>query len=99
MRKFREIAQDRRIVIEKSRIGVGFSGQVKLRGENGSHWYKVIFTREPGRTGKIVREHASVSRVVGNKLPGWPEMQELKEIIWKDEEECFQLHPKKSHRY
>ena len=36
------------------------------------------------------------SRVVGNRLPGWAEMEELKEIIWQDEEECYQIFPKKS---
>ena len=96
MRPFEEIAKDRRIRIEKVADGIGFIGEVKLTGENGAHMYHIIFTRERGKDGRLKTEHASVSRVVGNKLPGWLEMAELKDIIWQDEEECYQVHPKKS---
>lgn len=96
MRKISEIANDKRIKIEGIEEG-WFTGTVKLTGEHGRRMYHVIFSVEPGRPGKEpAREHASISRVVGNKLPGWAEMEELKEIIWEDEEECYQLFPKKS---
>ena len=38
-------------------------------------------------------EHLSVS--FDDMLPDWNNMQEMKEMFWKDDEECFQLHPKK----
>jgi len=96
MRKFEEIAKDKRVEIEHAGPG-WFVGTVKLTGEHGRRMYHVIFSVEPGRPGKEpAREHASISRVVGNRLPGWAEMEELKEIIWEDEEECYQLFPKKS---
>jgi hypothetical protein len=38
-------------------------------------------------------EHLSVS--FDDMLPDWNYMQEMKEMFWKDDEECFQLHPKK----
>lgn len=38
-------------------------------------------------------EHLSVS--FDDMLPNWNYMQEMKEMFWKDDEECFQLHPKK----
>lgn len=99
MRNIREIVADKRLVIER-KIGPtpsarGFAGTVKLRGENGAHLYHVMFTLE-FKDGKPIQEHASVSRKAGTKLPGWLEMQELKEILWRDDEECIQIHPKKS---
>ena len=38
-------------------------------------------------------EHLSVS--FDDMLPDWNYMQKMKEMFWKDDEECFQLHPKK----
>lgn len=38
-------------------------------------------------------EHLSVS--FDDMLPDWNYMQEMKEMFWNDDEECFQLHPKK----
>lgn len=100
MRSIQEIAADKRLVIERkigpNKYAHGFEGTVKLRGENGAHLFNLVFTVENGADGTPEREHASISRKVGNKLPGWLEMQELKEIIWQDEEECVQIHPKKS---
>lgn len=37
-------------------------------------------------------EHLSVTHK--NKIPSWLCMQEMKEMFFKDDEECFQLHPK-----
>lgn len=39
-------------------------------------------------------EHLSVSTPV--KTPTWEQMCKMKEIFWKDDEVCMQLHPKKS---
>ena len=39
-------------------------------------------------------EHLSVS--TETETPCWDCMEEMKEIFWEDDEECFQLHPKKS---
>lgn len=38
-------------------------------------------------------EHLSVSTPV--RTPTWDEMCKMKEIFWKDDEVCMQLHPKK----
>jgi hypothetical protein len=39
-------------------------------------------------------EHLSVS--FDDEIPTWDFMQEMKEMFWKDDEICYQLHPKKS---
>lgn len=38
-------------------------------------------------------EHLSVSHK--NKIPSWECMNEMKEMFFYDDEECFQFHPKK----
>lgn len=38
-------------------------------------------------------EHLSVS--FQDETPSWDDMQRMKEMFWTDDEECFQLHPKK----
>lgn len=38
-------------------------------------------------------EHLSVSTPI--KTPTWEQMCRMKEIFWKDDEVCMQLHPKK----
>ena len=38
-------------------------------------------------------EHLSVSTPI--KCPTWEQMCKMKEIFWKDDEVCMQLHPKK----
>ena len=38
-------------------------------------------------------EHLSVSTPI--KTPTWEQMQKMKEIFWRDDEVCMQLHPKK----
>lgn len=95
MRSGLEIMNNPKVQLEKA--GPGFlEGTVKLKGDNGSFLYHFVFTIEKSANGKTGREHVSVSRKVGNKLPGWTEMCDLKDIFWKDEEECYQKHPKKS---
>ncbi len=41
-------------------------------------------------------EHVSVSHRNLNHIPSWMQMCALKDIFWDEEEECFQLHPKRS---
>lgn len=46
--------------------------------------------------GKLA-EHASLSLLGKDQpMPSWDQMCELKDLIWKDEEECYQIFPKKS---
>lgn len=40
-------------------------------------------------------EHASISYLDGT-LPSWDEMCKLKDLIWNDDEEVIQIHPKKN---
>lgn len=95
MRNGRIIANNPKVKVEKAAPGM-FQGTVKLTGDHGAHMYHFIFTVEIHEKGEPGWEHVSVSRIVGDKLPGWTEMCELKDIFWKDEEECVQIHPKKS---
>ncbi len=39
-------------------------------------------------------EHVSMS--FPDRDPTWSEMCVLKDVFWEDEEECYQIHPKKS---
>ena len=41
-------------------------------------------------------EHASIHVVEQKRLPGWSEMQWIKEQFWEDEETVVQFHPRKS---
>lgn len=40
-------------------------------------------------------EHVSVT-LQGNRCPNWREMCYMKDLFWEDNEECIQVHPKKS---
>lgn len=56
----------------------------------------IIGLNEEGNNGKY-HEHASISIYGGrNRLPTWEQMVEIKDLIWQDEEECYQVFPKKS---
>ena len=41
-------------------------------------------------------EHVSVSPIHKYKTPTWEDMCVLKDIFWHEEEEAYQIHPKKS---
>ena len=41
-------------------------------------------------------EHVSVTPVHQFRIPSWDDMAELKNIFWDDEEEVYQIMPKKS---
>ena len=44
-------------------------------------------------------EHVSVSIKPSTKVPSWDIMCKVKEIIFEDEEEVVQIHPKKSYYF
>jgi hypothetical protein len=96
MRDLEEIKKTTGLVIQEIDEKDGFAGT----------FYKMIF-----KNGKYVRsnnyednlnyifswgmgwEHLSISTPV--KCPTWEQMQQMKEIFWRDDECCMQLHPKK----
>lgn len=39
-------------------------------------------------------EHVSIC--MSGRVPSWDEMCTVKDMFWEDEEECIQIHPKKS---
>ena len=41
-------------------------------------------------------EHVSISPKHKYRLPTWDDMCALKEVFWEEEEEVYQIHPKKS---
>ena len=55
----------------------------------------IVSPYERGKDGKVL-EHASCSMANHRKTATWDEMCELKNLVWKPEEECYQLHPKES---
>lgn len=95
MRDINEIKQTSGIVIKREGED-GFGGTVfPIEYKNGK--VKVI-----NRIDKALHfifswgcgfEHLSVSTPV--KTPTWEQMQKMKEIFWRDDEVCMQLHPKK----
>lgn len=95
MRDINEIKQTSGIVIKREGRD-GFGGTVfPIEYKNGK--VKVI-----NRIDKALHfifswgcgfEHLSVSTPV--KTPTWEQMQKMKEIFWRDDEVCMQLHPKK----
>ena len=100
MREVAEIQKDKRVSIGLIKTFPGgllmMQGTVKLTGQAGRKTYNLIFTVEPGEDRKPYMEHASITPIVGSRLAGWEEMSELKDILWKDEEQCYQIFPKKS---
>lgn len=41
-------------------------------------------------------EHVSVSSFNRGYMPSWDDMCKVKDIFWDEEEECYQIHPKRS---
>lgn len=87
-RPFEEITQDKRILkiyknIETDQVA---KLKVEVRSNKASDKCLVSLTICKGW------EHLSVSHK--NKIPSWLTMQEMKELFFEDDEECFQLHPK-----
>lgn len=88
MRKFDEILQDRRVLKVYKNVETDTVSKLKLEvmSNKASDKCLVSITRIKGW------EHLSVSHK--NKIPSWECMQEMKEMFFYDDEECFQLHPK-----
>ena len=92
MRNVDEIKQTRGIMIKREDDN-GFGGTmfktVIYKGKNVEFDYPLnfIFSVADGW------EHLSVS--TPTRCPTWEEMQFMKEVFWKDNEVCYQLHPAK----
>ena len=83
MRPIEEIKNDPRLMFVRGRM----DGRIKL--SNGQEGTFVVGTNECGW------EHISI-HLFAKRLPTWDEMCEVKDIFWDEEEECVQIHPKKS---
>lgn len=88
MKQFSEILNDNRIVKVYKNVETDKVSKLKVecRSCKQSDKALVSLTKIAGW------EHLSVS--FKNKIPSWECMQEMKELFFKDDEECFQLHPK-----
>lgn len=88
MKDIQTILQDKRIAKVLRNVSNGKAIQLKLMLNTQYDKQSCVkFTKAMGW------EHLSVS--FDDMLPDWNYMQEMKEMFWKDDEECFQLHPKK----
>lgn len=91
MRNLDEILDNPKITAVSCVPGKGLTGFVRLiRSGRPRNYSLVIGCDEEGM------EHASISCMDMSHIPGWEELCELKDIVWKDEEECYQVFPKKS---
>lgn len=88
MRKFDEILQDRRVIKVYKNVETENVAKLKVdvHSIKASDKCLVSITKLQGW------EHLSVSHK--NKIPSWMCMQEMKEMFFYDNEECFQIHPK-----
>lgn len=88
MKQFNEILQDTRIIKVFKNVETDLVSKLKVevRSIKQSDKALVSLTRIVGW------EHLSVS--FKNKIPSWECMNEMKEMFFYDDEECFQLHPK-----
>lgn len=77
---------------------------IELWGWSGDDTFGAFLLRSPidGGTLKVVAssdqgwDHVSVSRQ--NRCPNWPEMEYVRQLFFKDDETCMQLHvPKSEH--
>lgn len=89
IKSFEEILQDKRILkvfknVETEKVS---KLKVEVKSQKASDKCLVAITKIAGW------EHLSVSHK--NKIPSWECMNEMKEMFFKDDEECFQMHPKK----
>ena len=88
MKKFNEILQDRRILKVYKNIETDKVSKLKVEVRSVKQSDKALVNAT------IIQgwEHLGVS--FKNKIPSWECMQEMKELFFYDDEECFQLHPK-----
>lgn len=88
MKSFDEILQDKRIIKVYKNVETDLVSKLKVdvHSVKASDKCLVSLTKIKGW------EHLSVSHK--NKIPSWMCMQEMKELFFNDNEECFQIHPK-----
>ena len=99
MKPFEKVAQENGFVVDEIAKENIYGAREMLSG-----WYKppgsnkskkpmsIVATVEDGEVGII--EHVSVS--YPRQTPTWEEMCMIKDLFWYDEEEVYQIHPKKS---
>lgn len=88
MKKFEEILKDQRILKVYKNIETEQVSKLKMEVRSIKQSDKALISLT-----KIENwEHLSVS--FKNKIPSWECMQEMKELCFEDDEECFQIHPK-----
>lgn len=96
MRPLEEIADNPRVTVI-TMPDKGLTGYIRLRKSGKPRDYTLIIgADETSDSGRIHLEHASIACFDHSHIPSWEEMCECKNIIWKDEEECYQVFPKKS---
>lgn len=88
MRSFNDILQDQRILRVYKNIEAEEVQKLKMEVRSIKQSDKALVSL----TNMFGWEHLSVS--FKNKIPSWECMQEMKELCFKDDEECFQIHPK-----
>lgn len=95
MKDFAEICKDNRIgdvilpIMDEKTGKFGGSASVWIHERDSVTRLSVAFSSDEGGL-----EHVSVS--LRDRTPTWEEMCVVKDIFWKDEERCIQIHPKKS---
>lgn len=86
MRTLEEIKQNKHI-LNSGKAMFGFDAFiVKVMGNE----YHVVASIEPKQ------EHISITLKTKKRIPTWEEMKAIKDIFFYDEEECYQVFPKKS---
>ena len=81
-----EIKQDKHVIAYAKAI-FGFDAfVVKAMGNE----FNVVASIEPNQ------EHISITLIHKKRIPTWEEMKAIKDIFFFDEEECYQVFPKKS---
>ena len=88
MKPFSEILEDSRILKVYKNVETEKCSKLKVECRSNKQSNKALVSAT------IVAgwEHLGVS--FKNKIPSWECMQEMKTIFFKDDEECFQIHPK-----
>lgn len=88
MRNKYEILNDRRVLKVYKDVDNGIISKLKLEVRSNKASDKCLVQL----TCINNWEHLSVSH--SNKIPSWLCMEEMKEMFFEDDEECFQFHPK-----
>ena len=89
MKQFNEILEDSRILKVFKNVETDLVSKLKVEVRSIKQSDKALVSL----TSIAGWEHLSVS--FKNKIPSWECMNEMKEMFFNDDEECFQLHPKK----